>query len=340
VLGRPVGDAAGVLRTDAPVRAEEAARGAEGLRVSVRRSASARRVWLALITVYIAWGSTYVAIRVMDRTAPPLIAAGVRFVLAGAAMYAFIAVRRGRLLRVNARELASLTLVAMLLLAGGNGLVTYAERRVPAGLAALLVASMPLWLLVIRSFTRDRPRRATLIGLAVGFVGVGLLVSRGNHGGVSVPHMLIVVLGALSWALGSWASARLPLPEDAATGTAIEMLIGGAALAVIGPLAGEHWSALFAHASADAWIAIVYLALFGSILAFTTYVWLLQNAPISQISTYAYINPIVAVGLGTLILGEAVTPIMVLGGAIIVVAVAVVIRAETRTAPQIVGASP
>jgi drug/metabolite transporter (DMT)-like permease len=298
-------------------------------------------VWLALITVYIAWGSTYVAIRVMDRTAPPLIGAGVRFLLAGAAMYAFIAVRRGRLPRVRWRELLSLALVALLLLAGGNGLVTYAERQVPAGIAALLVASMPLWLLLIRSFTRDRPRRATLVGLAVGFVGVGLLVSRGTgQGGVSVAHMLVVVLAALSWALGSWASSRLPLPEDAAVGTAIEMLIGGAALSVLGPIGGEHWSTLLTHASADAWLAIVYLALFGSILAFTAYVWLLRNAPISQISTYAYVNPVVAVGLGALILGEAITPIMVLGGAIIVVAVAVVIRAEARGAPQIVGSSP
>lgn len=304
----------------------------------MRRAPSSRRVWLALITVYVAWGSTYVAIRVMDRTAPPLIGAGVRFLLAGAAMYAFIAVRRACLPRVRRRELLSLALVALLLLAGGNGLVTYAEREVPAGIAALLVASMPLWLLLIRSFTRDRPRRATLVGLAVGFVGVGLLVSRGTgHGGVSVAHMLVVVLAALSWALGSWASSRLPLPEDAAVGTATEMLIGGAALAVLGPIGGEHWTTLLAHASADAWLAIAYLALFGSILAFTAYVWLLRNAPISQISTYAYVNPVVAVGLGALILGEAITPVMVLGGAIIVLAVAVVIRAEARGAPHIVG---
>src|SRR3984893_15731944 len=135
---------------------------------------------------------------------------------------------------------------------------------------------MPLWLLLIRSFTSDRPRRATLVGLAVGFVGVGLLVSRGTtQGGVSVTQMLIVVLAALSWALGSWASSRLPLPEDATVGTAIEMLIGGAALAVLGPIGGEHWSTLVTHASADAWIAIAYLALVGSMLAFTAYVWLL-----------------------------------------------------------------
>jgi drug/metabolite transporter (DMT)-like permease len=142
--------------------------------------------------------------------------------------------------------------------------------------------------------------------------------------------MLIVVGGALSWATGSLLSAKLPLPEDVAAGTAIEMLIGGAALAGFGPLVGEHWRALATHASADAWIAIAYLALFGSILAFTAYVWLLKNAPISKISTYAYVNPVVAVVLAAVILGEAITPLMVLGGAVIVTAVAVVIRSESR----------
>lgn len=294
----------------------------------------ARRIWTALAIVYVAWGSTYIGIRVMDRTAPPLIGGAVRFLAAGALMYGFVVVRRRRLPRVSGRELASLALVGVLLLSGGNGLVTLAERRVPAGLAALLVASMPLWVLVLRTLTGDRPRRATLVGLAIGFCGVGLLVLRGGQGhGVDVAQMLVVVGAALSWATGSFLSSKLPLPSDVAAGTAIEMLIGGAALAGLGPLVGEHWQALTGRASADAWIAIAYLALAGSILAFTAYVWLLQNAPISKISTYAYVNPVVAVVLAAVILGEAVTPFMVLGGAVIVTAVAVVIRSESRPDP-------
>jgi drug/metabolite transporter (DMT)-like permease len=291
-------------------------------------------VWIALGIVYLAWGSTYVAIRVVDRTVPPLLGSSVRYLIAGTLMYGFLALRRRRAPRIAVRELASLTLVSVLLLAGGNGLVTLAERRVSAGLAALLVASMPLWVLGLRMLTGDRPRRATLGGLAIGFLGVGLLVLRGGQSqGVGVGEMLVVVGGALSWATGSFLSARLPLPADTAAGTAIEMLIGGAALAAIGSVAGESWTTVAEHASADAWIAIVYLALAGSILAFTAYVWLLQNVPISKISTYAYVNPAVAVVLGAIILGESVTALTVVGGAVIIIAVAVVIRSESRRAP-------
>ena len=291
----------------------------------------ARAVWIALGIVYVAWGSTYLGIRVMDRTIPPFFGAGIRFVAAGAVMFVVLAVWRGRLPRVRARELGSLALVSVLLLTAGNGGVTYAERHVPSGLAALLVASMPLWILVIRTLAGDRPRRATLGGLAIGFVGVGLLVLRGGHEqGVSVPHMLFVVGAALCWALGSWLWGRLPMPTDVTAGTAIEMLIGGAVLVGLSPLSGEHWSAFATHASTDSLLALGYLALFGSILAFTAYVWLLQHAPISQISTYAYVNPVVAVALGALVLGERITAVTLLGGAIIVLAVAVVIRAETR----------
>jgi drug/metabolite transporter (DMT)-like permease len=190
---------------------------------------------------------------------------------------------------------------------------------------------VPLWLLVIRILTRDRPPRATLVGLCVGFVGVALLVARGGgEHGVAVVQLLIVLAASLSWALGSWASSRLPMPSDTATGTALELLIGGAALSVLGPLLGERWSTLALHASAQSLLAIAYLALIGSLFAFTAYVWLLQHAPISQVSTYAYVNPVVAVVLGALVLGERVTTTTIIGGAIIVLAVALVLRAEAR----------
>ena len=176
------------------------------------------------------------------------------------------------------------------------------------------------------------PRRATLGGLAIGFVGVGLLVLRGGQEqGVSVPQMLFVVAAALCWALGSWLAGRLPMPSDATAGTAIEMLIGGAVLIVLAPISGESYGGL-GRASADSLLALGYLALFGSILAFTAYVWVLQRAPISQISTYAYVNPVVAVALGAIILGERITGLTLLSGAIIVVAVALVIRSEAPRA--------
>jgi len=250
---------------------------------------------------------------------------------AGIAMYVFLWVRRRAAPRVAPRELGSIALVGVLLLVFGNGLVCLAERHVPAGLSALVVASVPLWLLMIRIITRDRPGGATLAGLGVGFLGVALLVLRGGADqGVSVPELLIVAGASFSWALGSWASGQLPMPSDTAAATAFEMLIGGAVLAGFGPAVGEHWSTVALHASADSLLAVVYLALIGSVLAFTAYVWLLQHAPISQVSTYAYVNPIVAVVLGALLLGEQVTATTVIGGATIVLAVVLVIRAEPR----------
>jgi drug/metabolite transporter (DMT)-like permease len=299
-----------------------------------RPGASARAVWGALVIVYFGWGSTYVAIRIMDRTIPPLIGAGTRYLLAGAAMYAFLWARRGSPPRVPVRELGSVALVSVLLLTLGNGFVSVSERHVPPGLAALVVASVPLWLLMIRALTRDRPRRATLAGLSVGFIGVALLVFKGRTHGVSVPDLLVVLGASVSWALGSWASSRLPMPADAASGTALEMLIGGTALAGLGPLLGESWRSGARDASASSLLAVIYLALIGSILAFTAYVWLLQNAPISRVSTYAYINPVVAVLLGVLLLGDKLTVITLMGGVIILLAVALVIRAEPPTSRQ------
>jgi drug/metabolite transporter (DMT)-like permease len=295
-------------------------------------AASPRAIWGALGIVYVAWGSTYLGIRVVDRTVQPLLGAGIRFVLAGTLLLAARTAWRRGFPRVRVREVASLALLSVLLLSAGNGGVSFAERHVPSGLAALLVASMPLWILVIRTLTGDRPRAATLGGLAVGFVGVALLVLRGGaQQGASVPYMLLVVAAALSWALGSWLSSRLPLPEDIIAGTAIEMLIGGVVLVALSPAFGESYSSL-GHASADSLLAIGYLTVFGSILAFTAYAWVLQRAPISQISTYAYVNPVVAVALGALILGERITAVTLVSGAIIVVAVALVIRSETPRA--------
>jgi drug/metabolite transporter (DMT)-like permease len=172
------------------------------------------------------------------------------------------------------------------------------------------------------------PPRATLVGLSIGFIGVAMLVLKGRPHGISLPQLLIVLGASVSWALGSWAASRLPMPSDTASGTALEMIIGGTSLAGLGPVLGEHWGSVARHASASSLLAILYLAVIGSLLSFTAYVWLLQNAPISKVSTYAYINPVVAVQLGTLLLGEKLTLITVLGGPVIRLAVALVIRAE------------
>ena len=199
------------------------------------------RVWLGLGTIYLVWGGTYLAIRVMDRTVPPLLGSGARFLLAGGILSAALLARGGReRMRATPRQLAAAALLGMLLPAGGNGLVTVAERHVPAGLAALIIASVPLWVVVLRRLTGDRVARATAVGVGVGFARRGALLLPGNRpAGVTAAALLLVVLAAALWATGTFLSGRLPLPRDLLAATAIEMLIGGVVLAVAAIPAGE-----------------------------------------------------------------------------------------------------
>jgi drug/metabolite transporter (DMT)-like permease len=255
------------------------------------------------------------------RTVPPLYGAGARFVVAGVAMLAFLGGRRA--FAVTRRELLASALVGTLLAAGGNGLVTVAEQDVPSGLAAVLVASVPLWIVVYRWAAGDRARRATLLGVLAGFAGVALLLLPGNRpSGVPIGPSLVIVGAAASWGFGSFISKSVPLPRDGLVTTGWQMLFGGLVLAVAGAAAGEHIGTPSAE-SAWAW---AYLVVIGSLVAYTSYTWLLRNAPISQVSTYAYVNPVVAVILGAIILGEDVGLVTVLGTAVIVASVAVIVR--------------
>jgi drug/metabolite transporter (DMT)-like permease len=277
-------------------------------------------VWANLASVYVIWGSTYLAIRVLVRTVPPLYGAGARFVVAGALMLAFLGRRS---LNVNRRELLASAIVGTLLAAGGNGLVTVAEQDVPSGLAAVLVASVPLWIVVYRAAARDRASRSTLLGVLAGFVGVAILILPGNRpSGVPLGPTLVIIGAAASWGFGSFISKSLPLPRDGLVTTGWQMLFGGIVLAVAGAAAGEH---IGTPSGESAW-AWAYLVVIGSLVAYTSYTWLLRNAPISQVSTYAYVNPVVAVILGALILNESVGIVTVLGTAVIVASVAAIVR--------------
>jgi len=277
-------------------------------------------VWANLASVYVIWGSTYLAIRVLVRTVPPLYGAGARFVVAGALMLAFLGRRS---LRVDRRELLASALVGTLLAAGGNGLVTVAEKDVPSGLAAVLVASVPLWIVVYRAAFGDRAKRATLIGVLAGFAGVAILILPGNRpSGVPLGPSLVIIGAAASWGFGSFISKSLPLPRDGLVTTGWQMLFGGIVLAVSGAAAGEH---IGTPSGESAW-AWAYLVVIGSLVAYTSYTWLLRNAPISQVSTYAYVNPVVAVILGALILNESVGIVTVVGTAVIVASVAMIVR--------------
>ncbi len=289
-------------------------------------------VWLALGIVYVVWGSTYLGIRVMVRSLPPLLSMGTRFVLAGLLMAAGIRLFNGRgALRVTRRQLGSAVLVGLLLLTVGNGAVAVAEQTVPSGLAALLVAAMPLWLVTLRALAGDRPRRLTVVGTLVGFVGIAVLARPGSAGGdVHTWGVLVILLGTISWATGTFLSPRLEMPASPFVATTYEMLAAGFAMLSGAALSGEFAGLDLAQVPAQAWWALVYLVLIGSIVAFTAFVWLTRNAPLSLVSTYAYVNPVVAVLLGWLLLAEPLTAAIVAGGALAVLGVAVVVRSERR----------
>jgi drug/metabolite transporter (DMT)-like permease len=291
-------------------------------------------LWVALATIYVVWGSTYLAIRVMVETMPPLLAAGVRFALAGAIFWLVLLVAGGaRRVRVSRRQLAACGLVGVLLPFGGNGLVTVAEQHVPSGLAALIIGAVPLIVVVLRFAHGERVTRATLGGVAVGFAGLAVLVlPAGRPGGAPLWGVLVCLAAAVSWASGSFYASRLPLPEDAFAATAYEMLLGGVAMTAVGLVGGEAGDVHLSAFSTDSLLAFAYLIFIGSLLAFTAYVWLLGNAPISTVATYAFVNPVIAIFLGWAVLSEEVTLTTALGAAAIVLSVAAVVRREGESA--------
>lgn len=292
-------------------------------------------VWSALWVVYIVWGSTYLAIRVVVETLPPLLSAGARFTLAGLILFAVIALRQGvSAIKVTKKELGASLLVGAALLLGGNGLVSLAERDVSSSLAALIIASTPLWVIVLRKISGDRISGGTLVGVAIGFVGVAMLVLPGGDSSANVAGLLMLVVAAASWAAGSFFSSRLPLPRDPFVSTAAQMVVGGFVLLVAGLARGETSGLDPSEFSGASIGAFAYLVTVGSLFAFTCYVWLLQNAPISKVATYAYVNPVIAIFLGWLILDESITTSILVGAAVIVSSVAFIVSKESGPAKK------
>lgn len=292
------------------------------------------QVWAALLIVYFVWGSTYVAISVVVETMPPLLTAGVRHLSAGAILFAILlARRRGASIRLTRSEWLGAGFVGLALLLGGNGLVVLGERDVPSGLTALIVASIPLIVVLLRRIFGERVAFGTYVGVAVGFVGVAvLIIPEGVSGKVSVFGMALLIGASVSWAIGSYFSRRVTLPRDALASTGGQMVVGGTALLVAGLLSGESELVHFESFSTASIVALFYLIVFGSVLAYTAYTWLLQNASVSRVSTYAYVNPLVAIVLGALLLNEPIDVFIVIGAALIIVAVSVVVRTEARRA--------
>jgi drug/metabolite transporter (DMT)-like permease len=289
-------------------------------------------VWTCLWIVYIVWGSTYLAIRVTVETLPPLLTSGVRFMLAGAVMYVVVLVREGRdAVHVKRSQVLPALLIGSALVLGGNGLVMVAEKDLPSGLASLIIAAVPLWVVVMRGATGDPIPRGTLVGVLVGFAGVALLLLPGGAGGErgGIAGFLLLVAASLSWATGTFLSRKVDLPRNPFLSTSVQMLLGGALCIPAGLAVGEAGDVDLANVSGDSFIAFVYLVLIGSLVAFTAYVWLLQHAPVSKVATYAYVNPVIAIFLGAVILSEEITLTIVAGALVIVASVATIVRRES-----------
>lgn len=295
--------------------------------VAPREHASRAKLVAAFAAVYVIWGSTYLAIRFAIETIPPFFMAGARFLIAGGVLYAWVRLRGAE--RPTRAQWGAATIVGGLLLLGGNGAVVWAEQYVPSGLASLLVATVPVWM-VLLDWARaggTRPSAVVLAGVALGLGGLVLLVDPRSLASGSAADPIgaaVLVLGSLAWAVGSLYSKRAKMPTVPLLATGMQMLAGGALLVLAGLLTGEV--ARFApHAvSARSVSALMYLVVFGSLVGFTAYIWLLRVATPAQVSTYAYVNPVVAVFLGWALAGEPLTPRTLLAAAVIVGAVVLV----------------
>ena len=289
------------------------------------------QIWAALLVVYIVWGSTYLGIRIVVETMPPLLSASARHILAGLILAAFVLIRHGRgAWRLSREELLASGFVGLALLLGGNGLVMLGERDVPSGLAALIIAVVPLFVVSLRFVFGERVVPGTVVGIGVGLIGMAvLIVPRGIDGSVSMVGMLMLVGASLSWSIGSYFSKRVSLPRDPLVSTGAQMLLGGLGLAVAGLLIGESAMMHPENFSTESLVAFAYLVTFGSVLAYTAYTWLLVHAPVSKVATYAFVNPVVAMFLGALY-GESIDISMIIGAVLIVASVALVIFTESR----------
>jgi drug/metabolite transporter (DMT)-like permease len=293
-------------------------------------------IWAALLVVYIVWGSTYLAIALVVDSMPPLLAAGARFFAAGLIMAGALALRSGpSRMRISRPELGGAAFVGAALLMLGNGGVSMGEQTVPSGLAALIIGVVPLVVLVLRRLAGEKLSVIGVGGVVLGFIGLGVLViPRGIDGTTDIVGMALLVMASTFWATGSFFSRRLSLPADLLVSTAYQLLLGGSFLLMAGLAIGE-WPQVVEGGFTDASIwSFIYLIIFGSLLAYTAYTWLLQNAPISKVATYAYVNPVVAVVLGALVLNEQLDVAMILGAVMIVASVAFIARTESGPAAR------
>lgn len=288
---------------------------------------SAVRIWIAIISVYIVWGSTYLAIRFAVQTMPPFLMAGVRFLISGSLLYLIRRVLGDP--QPTGQEWRSASIIGIFLLVGGNGGVVWAEQWVVSGVAALLVATAPLWMILIDTLHprghKSGPK--VILGVILGFAGIFILIhpfQSMRQGDIHLIGALVLILASLFWSIGSLYSRQAKLPSSPLLGTGMEMLAGGGGLILLGILSGEmrqlNWGAI----SKQSWLGLIYLIVFGSWIGFTAYTWLLRTAPTPLVSTYAYVNPIVAVFLGYFIAEEPLTVRILIATVLVVGSVALI----------------
>ena len=300
------------------------------------------KVALALLAVYIIWGSTYLGIRIVVETIPPFLSAGMRFSLAGGALFLIAKLQGAPSPSRASWKPAAIT--GGLLLLGGNGLVSWAEQSVPSSLTALLIAIVPLWVVVIDFALPGhlRPSLGVLAGIGLGLAGVAILVDPSQVGAAHIDPVgaAVLILASAIWSVGTIYGGRVKLKEAPLLVIGMEMLAGGLILLAAGTLAGE-WQALdLARVSQRSLLAFVYLVLVGAMVGFTAYLWLIKNVPPALATTYAFVNPVVAIYVGWLVLAEPVTPRTLLAAAVIIAGVALITQARSRRSREIAEAQP
>jgi drug/metabolite transporter (DMT)-like permease len=279
------------------------------------------KIWIALIALYIVWGSTYLAIRFAVETMPPFLHAGLRFLISGLILVIWRRAAGDEM--PTLRQWRSLAVIGTLLLLGGNGLVSFAEQRIASGVAALIVGTVPLWLVIIEALRPGgvKPTGMAILGLIVGFIGIYLLVGPSElTGGLQFDTIgtVAVIFASFFWSIGSIYSRNAELPKSALMMTGGEMLVGSIPIFLVSLVLGEWKSFDVTQVSSQSWLGLAYLITFGSMIGFVAYIWLLQNAPISLVATYAYVNPLVAVLLGAWLASEPLTPRILAAAGIII----------------------
>lgn len=296
------------------------------------------KVWIALATIYVVWGSTFLAIAVVVRDFPPFFSMAIRHLAAGSLVFAWVMARRKAREPLGWKQWRAAFVFGAALFLLGHGLLAWAQQDVPSGIAALLVGTIPLWFAILAwLLLGERLGARALVGLVLGFAGLAFLLDPSGKEGAEPIGALVIVFGALSWAAGSVYSQRLALPKDTLLGAAMGMLAGGTLLALVSATRGELDDV---HFTTDALLATAYMVVVGSLIGFSAYVWLLKTVPASTVSTYAYVNPVIAVFLGWAFNDEAITGrTLVAGGAIVIGVALMVSRSVEKEAEPVLSSA-